>query len=153
MWIPLRVYNVHLALFLSIFPFISPYLICVYGGDTFFQHVLRDIVEIISWIPCLLFSSLPKVADKVAHLMAINAGELQKGITRPRVKVGNEFVTKGIAKTLFRGFKLFSCKQRLLNERRQCTRYNILTWNVRSEPGPVCVLHRCSGKGHLWPHV
>ncbi|XP_049416607.1 myosin-16-like [Epinephelus fuscoguttatus] len=36
-----------------------------------------------------------EVADKVAHLMAINAGELQKGITRPRVKVGNEFVTKG----------------------------------------------------------
>ncbi|GAA6226014.1 myosin-16-like [Lates japonicus] len=36
-----------------------------------------------------------EVADKVAHLMAINSGELQKGITRPRVKVGNEFVTKG----------------------------------------------------------
>uniref|UniRef100_A0A3B4AC58 Myosin motor domain-containing protein n=1 Tax=Periophthalmus magnuspinnatus TaxID=409849 RepID=A0A3B4AC58_9GOBI len=27
--------------------------------------------------------------------MAINSGELQKGLTRPRVKVGNEFVTKG----------------------------------------------------------
>ncbi|XP_056258088.1 myosin-16-like [Seriola aureovittata] len=36
-----------------------------------------------------------EVADKVAHLMAVNSGELQKGITRPRVKVGNEFVTKG----------------------------------------------------------
>uniref|UniRef100_A0AAV2KIQ1 Myosin heavy chain n=1 Tax=Knipowitschia caucasica TaxID=637954 RepID=A0AAV2KIQ1_KNICA len=36
-----------------------------------------------------------EVADKVAHLMAINSGELQKGLTRPRVKVGNEFVTKG----------------------------------------------------------
>ncbi|KAL4658223.1 myosin-16-like [Arapaima gigas] len=36
-----------------------------------------------------------EVADKVAHLMALNSGELQKGITRPRVKVGNEFVTKG----------------------------------------------------------
>ncbi|XP_056144570.1 myosin-16-like [Lampris incognitus] len=36
-----------------------------------------------------------EVADKVAHLMCINSGELQKGITRPRVKVGNEFVTKG----------------------------------------------------------
>ena len=35
------------------------------------------------------------MADKVAHLMAINSGDLQKGITRPRVKVGNEFVTKG----------------------------------------------------------
>ncbi|XP_076020732.1 myosin-16-like [Genypterus blacodes] len=36
-----------------------------------------------------------EVADKVGHLIAINSGELQKGITRPRVKVGNEFVTKG----------------------------------------------------------
>ncbi|XP_033023087.1 myosin-16 [Lacerta agilis] len=36
-----------------------------------------------------------EVADKVAHLMALNSGELQKGITRPRVKVGNEFVQKG----------------------------------------------------------
>lgn len=35
------------------------------------------------------------VADKVAHLMSLNSGELQKGITRPRVKVGNEFVQKG----------------------------------------------------------
>uniref|UniRef100_UPI00398EFFA2 myosin-16-like n=1 Tax=Pristiophorus japonicus TaxID=55135 RepID=UPI00398EFFA2 len=36
----------------------------------------------------------PEVADKVSHLMTINSGELQKGITRPRVKVGNEFVQK-----------------------------------------------------------
>ncbi|KAL7979262.1 hypothetical protein Chor_015286 [Crotalus horridus] len=35
------------------------------------------------------------VADKVAHLMSVNSGDLQKGITRPRVKVGNEFVQKG----------------------------------------------------------
>lgn len=35
------------------------------------------------------------MADKVAHLMGLNSGELQKGITRPRVKVGNEFVQKG----------------------------------------------------------
>ncbi|KAM9057652.1 LOW QUALITY PROTEIN: uncharacterized protein MYH16 [Megaptera novaeangliae] len=36
-----------------------------------------------------------EVADKVAHLMGLSSGELQKGITRPRVKVGNEFVQKG----------------------------------------------------------
>uniref|UniRef100_A0A8C6Y7E2 Myosin heavy chain 16 n=1 Tax=Naja naja TaxID=35670 RepID=A0A8C6Y7E2_NAJNA len=36
-----------------------------------------------------------EVADKVAHLMSLNSGDLQKGITRPRVKVGNEFVQKG----------------------------------------------------------
>ncbi|ETE60061.1 Myosin-7 [Ophiophagus hannah] len=35
------------------------------------------------------------MADKVAHLMSLNSGDLQKGITRPRVKVGNEFVQKG----------------------------------------------------------
>lgn len=35
------------------------------------------------------------MADKVAHLMGLNSGDLQKGITRPRVKVGNEFVQKG----------------------------------------------------------
>nr|XP_020137203.1 myosin-16-like [Microcebus murinus] len=36
-----------------------------------------------------------EVADKVAHLMGLNSGELQKGITRPLVKAGNEFVQKG----------------------------------------------------------
>ncbi|XP_055507873.1 myosin-16-like [Leucoraja erinacea] len=36
----------------------------------------------------------PEVSDKVAHLFSINSGDLQKGITRPRVKVGNEFVQK-----------------------------------------------------------
>ncbi|KAM9208921.1 LOW QUALITY PROTEIN: uncharacterized protein MYH16 [Dugong dugon] len=36
-----------------------------------------------------------EAADKVAHLMGLNSGELQKGITRPLVKVGNEFVKKG----------------------------------------------------------
>ncbi|XP_042197192.1 myosin-16-like [Callorhinchus milii] len=35
-----------------------------------------------------------EVADKVSHLMTLSSGELQKGITRPRVKVGNEFVQK-----------------------------------------------------------
>uniref|UniRef100_G3T1M4 Uncharacterized protein n=1 Tax=Loxodonta africana TaxID=9785 RepID=G3T1M4_LOXAF len=36
-----------------------------------------------------------EVADKVAHLTGLNSGELQKGIARPQVKVGNEFVQKG----------------------------------------------------------
>lgn len=35
------------------------------------------------------------VADKVAHLFGINSNELCKSITRPRVKVGNEYVQKG----------------------------------------------------------
>uniref|UniRef100_UPI0035901084 myosin-16-like n=1 Tax=Myxine glutinosa TaxID=7769 RepID=UPI0035901084 len=35
------------------------------------------------------------VADTVAVLLGIETGNLQKGITRPRVKVGNEYVQKG----------------------------------------------------------
>ncbi|KAM3864174.1 myosin heavy chain, fast skeletal muscle-like [Diretmus argenteus] len=36
-----------------------------------------------------------EVADKVAFLMGLNAADLVKGLLYPRVKVGNEFVTKG----------------------------------------------------------
>jgi len=35
------------------------------------------------------------VADKVAHLFGINSNELCKSMTRPRVKVGTEYVQKG----------------------------------------------------------
>uniref|UniRef100_A0A7M4EU76 Myosin heavy chain 15 n=1 Tax=Crocodylus porosus TaxID=8502 RepID=A0A7M4EU76_CROPO len=34
-------------------------------------------------------------ADKVAYLMGINSSDLVKGLLHPRVKVGNEYVTKG----------------------------------------------------------
>ncbi|XP_051835143.1 myosin-7B [Antechinus flavipes] len=34
-------------------------------------------------------------ADKAAYLMGISSGDLLKGLLHPRVKVGNEFVTKG----------------------------------------------------------
>lgn len=87
------------------FPFISPRLICTICSVPLFQRVLHNIVEVISMCPRSLSSSLPKVADKVAHLMAVNSGELQRGITRPRVKVGNELVTKGAANTLFKWLK------------------------------------------------
>ncbi|XP_033998754.1 myosin heavy chain, fast skeletal muscle-like [Trematomus bernacchii] len=36
-----------------------------------------------------------EVADKVAFLMALNSADLLKGLCNPRVKVGNEYVTKG----------------------------------------------------------
>ncbi|XP_078081482.1 myosin-4-like [Mustelus asterias] len=36
-----------------------------------------------------------EVADKVAYLMGLNSAELLKSLCFPRVKVGNEFVTKG----------------------------------------------------------
>ena len=34
-------------------------------------------------------------ADKVAYLMGLNSADLLKGLCHPRVKVGNEWVTKG----------------------------------------------------------
>ena len=34
-------------------------------------------------------------ADKAAYLMGVNSGDLLKGLLHPRVRVGNEYVTKG----------------------------------------------------------
>lgn len=34
-------------------------------------------------------------ADKVAYLMGISSADFIKGLLHPRVKVGNEYVTKG----------------------------------------------------------
>lgn len=41
---------------------------------------------------CTLSST---VVDKVAYLMGLNSADLIKGLCHPRVKVGNEWVTKG----------------------------------------------------------
>lgn len=41
---------------------------------------------------CLLFIA---EADKTAYLMGLNSADLLKNLCYPRVKVGNEFVTKG----------------------------------------------------------
>lgn len=38
---------------------------------------------------------LSPVADKIAYLMGFNSADLLKALCYPRVKVGNEFVTKG----------------------------------------------------------
>ena len=35
------------------------------------------------------------VADKAAYLMGLNSADLLKNLCYPRVKVGNEYVTKG----------------------------------------------------------
>lgn len=40
-------------------------------------------------------SPLPPVADKAGYLMGLNSAEMLKGLCCPRVKVGNEYVTKG----------------------------------------------------------
>ena len=34
-------------------------------------------------------------ADKIAYLMGLNSAEMLKAYCYPRVKVGNEYVTKG----------------------------------------------------------
>ena len=36
--------------------------------------------------------------EKVAHLLGIEAADLIKGLIKPRIKVGNEFVNKGQSK-------------------------------------------------------
>lgn len=35
------------------------------------------------------------MADKAAYLMGLNSADLLKALCYPRVKVGNEYVTKG----------------------------------------------------------
>lgn len=39
--------------------------------------------------------SVSPEADKSAYLMGLNSADLLKGLCHPRVKVGNEYVTKG----------------------------------------------------------
>lgn len=34
-------------------------------------------------------------ADKAAYLIGVNSSDMLKGLVHPRVKVGNEYVTKG----------------------------------------------------------
>ena len=36
--------------------------------------------------------------ERVAHLLGLNASDLYKNLSKPRVKVGNEFVTQGRSK-------------------------------------------------------
>lgn len=35
------------------------------------------------------------MADKIAYLMGLNSADMLKALCYPRVKVGNEYVTKG----------------------------------------------------------
>lgn len=43
----------------------------------------------------LLLLVLSPVADKIAYLLGLNSAEMLKALCYPRVKVGNEYVTKG----------------------------------------------------------
>lgn len=49
---------------------------------------VRSFTNLATW------SFLPE-ADKSAYLMGLNSADLLKGLCHPRVKVGNEYVTKG----------------------------------------------------------
>lgn len=44
---------------------------------------------------CLICFLFTVEADKAAYLMGLNSADLLKNLCYPRVKVGNEFVTKG----------------------------------------------------------
>ncbi|NWT48712.1 MYSS protein, partial [Chroicocephalus maculipennis] len=46
-----------------------------------------------------------EVADKAAYLMGLNSAELLKALCYPRVKVGNEYVTKGQTVEQFNSFE------------------------------------------------
>lgn len=43
---------------------------------------------------CIILLLLTE-ADKVAYLLGLNSADMLKALCHPRVKVGNEFVTKG----------------------------------------------------------
>lgn len=44
---------------------------------------------------CAFTTTFPTDVDKSAYLMGLNSADLIKGLCHPRVKVGNEWVTKG----------------------------------------------------------
>ena len=56
------------------------------------QSVFENTQQMMLNTKCRVYLS---VADKVAFLMCLNSADLLKGLCYPRVKVGNEYVTKG----------------------------------------------------------
>lgn len=49
------------------------------------------------------------VADKAAYLMGLNSADMLKALCYPRVKVGNEYVTKGQTVQQVRNSNLKPC--------------------------------------------
>lgn len=47
------------------------------------------------WIHINYLLFFLSVADKIAYLLGLNSADMLKALCFPRVKVGNEFVTKG----------------------------------------------------------
>lgn len=47
------------------------------------------------------------MAQKVAHLLAINVNEMTKAFLKPRIKVGRDYVTKAQTKVTFKPLFLY----------------------------------------------
>lgn len=82
-------------------------------------------------------------ADKAAYLMGVSSGDLLKGLLHPRVRVGNEYVTKGQSVEQVSGWQAGPTCGRLgqgpLLARSQSS--------LPAPPGGVC--RGGSGQGHL----
>ena len=59
----------------------------------YFVSVTSETSDLVSL--SLLLLVLSPVADKIAYLLGLNSAEMLKALCYPRVKVGNEYVTKG----------------------------------------------------------
>ena len=68
------------------------------------------------------FLWLVLVADKIAYLMGLNSAEMLKAYCYPRVKVGNEYVTKGQTVPQVSNFTWFPCSDFIHTE---YTQHNI----------------------------
>lgn len=89
-----------------------------------------------------LLCALPG-ADKAAYLMGVSSGDLLKGLLHPRVRVGNEYVTKG------QSVEQVSCLQARahLETVEQGTLLARSQPSLSTPPGGVC--RGGSGQGHL----
>lgn len=61
----------------------------MYGGKW------KDYLEEVSAVKQRSLNCVSAVADKAAYLQSLNSADLLKALCYPRVKVGNEYVTKG----------------------------------------------------------
>ena len=55
----------------------------------------KDYLEEVSAVKQHSLNCVSAVADKAAYLQGLNSADLLKALCYPRVKVGNEYVTKG----------------------------------------------------------